>query len=65
MLTELGAAAIRERFALTELARIQAGTRVDDLTAEMLTVRLIVDFVESKVQALGAPAASPVDALQS
>src|SRR3989441_7071566 len=53
-LTAAGVAALRERFGFTDLSTLQPGANVDDLMGELLTVNLIVDYVESK---LPAPAA--------
>ena len=48
-LTPEGAAALRERFAFTDLSSLKAGASVDDLMNDLLTVRLIIDFVDSKL----------------
>src|SRR5205823_13659122 len=48
-LTAAGVAALRERFAFTDLSALRAGASVDELMNDLLTVRLIVDFVESKL----------------
>jgi acyl carrier protein len=50
-LTESGVAALRERFAFTDLSALQPGASVDDLMNDLLTVGLIVDYVESKLRA--------------
>jgi len=49
-LTREGVAALRERFAFTDLSSLQPGASVDDLMAELLTVNLIVDYVHSKLR---------------
>jgi acyl carrier protein len=49
-LTAAGAAAIRERFAFTDLSALHAGLSVDELMNDLLTVNLIVDYVASKVR---------------
>jgi acyl carrier protein len=49
-LTQEGAAALRQRFEFTDASALQAGASVDDLMNDLLTVRLIIDFVESKVR---------------
>jgi acyl carrier protein len=55
-LTEAGAAALRERFAFTDLSSLHAGANVDDLMTDLLTVNLIIDYVESKMRlAVAAP----------
>jgi acyl carrier protein len=48
-LTTEGAAALRERFAFTDLSSLRPGASVDDLMNNLLTVQLIVDFVDSKL----------------
>jgi len=53
-LTEAGAAALRERFSFTDLSRLKAGLSIEELMNEMLTVRLIVDYVEHKLTATSA-----------
>jgi len=50
-LTDAGVAALRQRFAFTDLSALQPGAAVDDLMNDLLTVRLIVDYVESKLRA--------------
>ena len=50
-LTDAGAAAIRERFAFTDLAALHAGLSVDVLMRDLLTVNLIIDYVASKLRA--------------
>ena len=49
-LTAEGVAALRQRFAFTDLSALRPGASVDELMNDLLTVRLIVDFVESKLQ---------------
>ncbi len=50
-MTAAGVTALRERFSFTDLSALQPGTTVDDLMNDMLTVRLIVDYVEHKLRA--------------
>ena len=50
-MTAAGVTALRERFSFTDLSALQPGTAVDDLMNDMLTVRLIVDYVENKLSA--------------
>jgi acyl carrier protein len=50
-LTAAGVEALRERFAFTDLSALQPGAPVDDLMNDLLTVQLIVDYVESKLRA--------------
>jgi acyl carrier protein len=50
-LTAEGVAALRQRFEFTDLSSLQPGANVDDLMNDLLTVRLIIDFVESKLRA--------------
>ena len=47
-LTSDGAAALRQRFAFTDVSALAGGMRIEDLMTDLLTVRLIVDYVESK-----------------
>ena len=49
-LTPEGVAALRQRFEFTDLSSLQPGANVDDLMNDLLTVRLIIDFVESKLR---------------
>jgi acyl carrier protein len=49
-LTAEGAAALRERFSFTDTSSLQAGAGIEDLMTDLLTVRLIVDYVESKLR---------------
>ena len=48
-LTEQGVAALRQRFAFADLSAVHAGTSVDDLMTDLLTVNLITDYVASKL----------------
>lgn len=48
-LTADGAAALRQRFAFTDVSALKDGTGIEELMTDLLTVRLIVDYVESKV----------------
>lgn len=50
-LTDAGVTALRERFAFTDLSSLGAGANVDDLITELLTVNLIIDYVECKLRA--------------
>src|ERR1041384_3988620 len=50
-ITAAGVAAIRERFAFTDLSALKPGISVDTLMNDMLTVKLIVDYVEHKLRA--------------
>ena len=52
--TPEGVAAIREKFGFTDLSALKVGTSVDDLMNDLLTVNLIVDYVESKLRARAA-----------
>jgi acyl carrier protein len=52
--TAAGVAAIRERFGFTDLSGLEAGLSVEDLMNNMLTVKLIVDYVEHKLRAASA-----------
>ncbi|MGI9035954.1 MAG: acyl carrier protein [Pyrinomonadaceae bacterium] len=49
-LTEAGAAALREKFAFTDLSDLQAGADVQTQMSDLLTVNLITDYVASKLQ---------------
>jgi acyl carrier protein len=62
-LTQAGVAAIRERFLFTDLSALQAGSNVDDLMNDLLTVNLIVDYVDYKLRtrADGAAVSVQVD----
>ena len=53
-ITAAGVAALRERFSFTDLSKLKAGLSVEDLTNNMLTVRLIVDYVEHKLKTTSA-----------
>jgi acyl carrier protein len=57
-LTLRGVTEIGQRFQFTDLSALQPGTSVDDLMTDLLTVNLIVDYVESKLHA-SADAARP------
>ena len=48
-LTEQGVDALRQRFAFADLSAVQAGSTVDDLLTDLLTVNLITDYVASKL----------------
>lgn len=48
-LTAEGAAALRQRFAFTDVSALKDGIGIEDLMTDLLTVRLIVDYIESKV----------------
>lgn len=50
-LTDAGVTALRQRFAFTDLSALKPGAAVDDLMNDLLTVQLIVDYVESKLRA--------------
>ena len=50
-LTAAGVEQLRRRFAFTDMSALQPGLNVDDLTNELLTVRLVIDYVESKLRA--------------
>jgi len=50
-LTAEGAKALRERFAFTDLSALKPGISVETLMNDMLTVKLIVDYVEHKLRA--------------
>jgi len=50
-LTDAGVAAIRSHFAFADLSSLQVGAFVDDLMSDLVTVNLMVDYVESKLQA--------------
>jgi acyl carrier protein len=55
-ITPAGVEALRQRFQFTDLSSVQPGTSVDELMNDLLTVNLIVDYVDSKLRA-GAAAA--------
>jgi acyl carrier protein len=55
-LTAEGVTEIRRRFPFTDLTALQAGAPVDELMNDLLTVNLIIDFVESKLRASAAAA---------
>jgi len=50
-ITADGVKALRERFAFTDLSALKPGLGIEDLMDKMLTVRLIVDYVEHKLKA--------------
>jgi len=56
-LTASGVDELRRRFAFTDMSMLRPGTNVDDLTNELLTVRLVIVYVESKLRS-GAVAQS-------
>lgn len=49
-LTEAGAAALREKFAFTDLSNLRAGADVQTEMSDLLSVRLIADYVADKLQ---------------
>ena len=49
-LTEAGVAALRDRFNFTDLSQLTVGQNVEELVNDLLTVRTIVDYVESKLR---------------
>jgi len=51
-LTAEGVKALRERFSFTDLSSLQPGLKVDELMNNMLTVKLIIDYVEHKLAAV-------------
>jgi acyl carrier protein len=53
-ITAAGVAALRERFVFTDLSKLKPGLGIEDLMNNMLTVRLIVDYVEHKLKAASA-----------
>lgn len=55
-LTEAGAAALREKFNFTDLSDLRAGEDVQTQMSDLLTVKMITDYVASKLQ--GATAAA-------
>jgi len=57
-ITDAGVAKLREKFSFTNLDKLVVDTPVTKFTNEMLTVGLIVDYIESKVQ-------QPVSAAES
>jgi acyl carrier protein len=50
-LTAEGVKALRERFAFTDLSALKPGIGIAALTKDMLTVKLIVDYVDHKLRA--------------
>jgi acyl carrier protein len=53
-ITAEGIKALRDRFSFTDLSSLKAGLGIEDLMNNMLTVRLIVDYVEHKLKATSA-----------
>jgi len=53
-LTAEGVKALRDRFSFTDLSNLKPGLSIDDLMNNMLTVKLIVDYVEHKLKAPSA-----------
>jgi acyl carrier protein len=53
-LTADGVKALRERFSFPELSTLKPGLSIEDLMNNMLTVKLIVDYVEHKLKATSA-----------
>jgi acyl carrier protein len=53
-LTADGVKALRERFSFTDLSTLKPGLSIDDLMNDMLTVKLIVDYLEHKLKATSA-----------
>jgi len=53
-LTAEGVKALRDRFSFTDLSSLKPGLSIDDLTNNMLTVKLIIDYVEHKLKATSA-----------
>ena len=49
-LTDAGADALRRRFAFADLRAITAGATVEDLLTDLLTVKLITDYVDTKLR---------------
>lgn len=49
-LTEAGVEELRRRFAFTDVSALTPGASVDDLMNDLLTVGLVIDYVESKLQ---------------
>jgi hypothetical protein len=50
-LTAEGAAELRKRFDFTDVSALQPGADVEELMTDLLTVGLVVDYVESKLRA--------------
>jgi len=53
-LTAEGVKALRDRFSFTDLSNLKPGLSIDDLMNNMLTVKLIIDYVEHKLKAPSA-----------
>ena len=53
-LTDAGVVAIRERFGFTDVSALHAGLSVQDLMTDLLTVNLIIDYVDSKLRSVVA-----------
>jgi acyl carrier protein len=53
-LTADGVKALRERFSFTDLSTLKPGLSIEDLMNDMLTVKLIVDYLEHKLKATSA-----------
>ncbi len=53
-LTAEGVKALRDRFSFTDLSNLKPGLSIDDLMNNMLTVKLIVDYVDYKLKATSA-----------
>lgn len=50
-LTAAGVAELQKQFSFTDVSALQPGASVDDLMNDLLTVRLVIDYVESKLRA--------------
>src|SRR5437899_10225492 len=53
-ITAEGVKGLRERFSFTDLSALKPGLSVEALMNDMLTVKLIVDYVEHKLRATHA-----------
>jgi acyl carrier protein len=53
-ITADGVKALRERFSFTDLSSLKPGLALGDLMNNLLTVRLIIDYVEHKLRATSA-----------
>jgi len=49
-LTDAGAETLRQRYAFADLPSLKGGLSVDELMTDLLTVNLIIDYVESKLR---------------
>jgi acyl carrier protein len=49
-LTDAGARELRTRFAFTDVSALEPGASVDELMNDLMTVRLVIDYVESKLR---------------